>query len=123
MLGDDPAAATPDAGPKRLVNKLVMWQNGRKACQLCVLLLLLLQAVVKEGGGPERLVVKLGIEKAAKGNPNFARRMLGLATAAEAAPQAAAAAAAGMRLGQGQQPEGVSLRLCSCVCCWGAFLQ
>jgi hypothetical protein len=60
-----------------------------------------LQAVVKEGGGPERLVVKLGMEKAAKGNPDFARRMLGLMAEA---PNAAAAA--GMRPGQGLAHEG-----------------
>jgi hypothetical protein len=60
----------------------------------------LLQAVMKEGGGPERLVVKLGMEKAAKGNPDFARRMLGLLA------EAPNAAAAGMRPGQGQPQEG-----------------
>jgi hypothetical protein len=61
------------------------------------------QAVVKEGGGPERLVVKLGMEKAAKGNPDFARRMLGLMA------DAPNAAAAGMRPGQGQPQEGECL--------------
>jgi hypothetical protein len=35
--------------------------------------------VVKEGtGGAGRLVVKLSLEKPTKGNPNFARRLLGL---------------------------------------------
>jgi len=34
---------------------------------------------VKEGtGGAGRLVVKLTVEKPSKGNPNFARRLLGL---------------------------------------------
>jgi hypothetical protein len=69
---------------------------------------LLLQAVVKEGGGPERLVVKLGMEKAAKGNPDFARRMLGLMA------EAPNAAAAGMRPGQGQTQEGE--RECALAC-------
>jgi hypothetical protein len=40
---------------------------------------IVLQAVVKEGtGGAGRLVVKLTLEKPTKGNPNFARRLLGL---------------------------------------------
>lgn len=33
---------------------------------------------MREGAGPERLVVKLSMEKARQGNPSFARRMLGL---------------------------------------------
>jgi hypothetical protein len=38
-----------------------------------------LQAVVKEGtGGAGLLVVKLSVEKTAKGNPDFARHLLGL---------------------------------------------
>ncbi|WIA17635.1 hypothetical protein OEZ85_014441 [Tetradesmus obliquus] len=61
------------------------------------------QAVVKEGGGPERLVVKLGIEKPAKGHPDFARQLLGLAVTE--APPAAAAAAAGMRAAQAKEQE------------------
>eukprot|EP00882_Tetradesmus_deserticola_P008317 GHRQ01008768.1.p1 GENE.GHRQ01008768.1~~GHRQ01008768.1.p1 ORF type:complete len:305 (+),score=148.39 GHRQ01008768.1:759-1673(+) len=57
------------------------------------------QAVVREGGGSDRLVVKLGIEKAAKGDPHFARRLLGLL--AEEPDKAAA----GTRLEQGQELE------------------
>lgn len=36
---------------------------------------------MKEGTGPERLVVKLSMEKPKKGHPSFVRRMLGLEAA------------------------------------------
>lgn len=72
------------------------------------------QAVVKEGAGAAgRLVVKLTVEEASKGNPNFARRLLGLpelsVSAASTKPAALAileGLAAGSQPGQGAAAAG-----------------
>lgn len=66
-----------------LEHKILCCLFSTGVCSCCVAaaaaLLQLHQAVVKEGtGGAGRLAVKLSVEKPKKGNPNFARRLLGL---------------------------------------------